>query len=329
MLFGTTLNQMLVLVIFIIIGFIIQKLKIVPENSSTVISKMENNLLIPALILNALMYTKDIISNLPIVLFGAVVVAVTMAVGYVIVRFLTKDKYLQTIYGYGIYFSNFSFMGNAVVKAIFSPEIFSNYMLFTIPAQILVFGWAVPFLLTPKKEELENLDGKVKFDDSENKPSFFKKYLKPFLNPTIICVVLGLVFALTGFGGVLKENVPFVTSVIEGLSNCMSPLAMILTGMIIAKYNFKQTLKNPVVYILSALRLLVFPLVFGFIASVFITDYTWMVCLVCYLGMPLGLSSVIIPTAYGKDTSVAACLALVSHVLCVLTIPLVFSILIG
>ena len=329
MLFETTLNQMLVLVIFIIIGFIIQKAKIVPENSSTVISKLENNLLIPALILNALMYTKDIVSNLPIVLFGAIVVAVTMAVGYVIVRLLTKDKYLQTIYGYGLYFSNFSFMGNAVVQEIFSPEIFSNYMLFTIPAQILVFGWAVPFLLTPKKEELEGLDGKVKFDNSENKQSFFVKFIKPFLNPTIICVVLGLVFALTGFGDVLQANVPFATNVVKGLANCMSPLAMILTGMIIAKYNFKQTLKNPVVYILTALRLLVFPLVFGYLASLIITDYSWMVCIVCFLGMPLGLSSVIIPTAYGKDTSVAACLALVSHVLCVATIPLIFLILIG
>ena len=153
--------------------------------------------------------------------------------------------------------------------------------------------------------------------------------MAPFLNPTIICVLLGLIFALTGFGSILKNNVPFVTSVISGLSGCMSPLAMILTGMIIAKYEFKQTLKNPAVYILTALRLIVFPLVFGFIASTFITNESWMICLVCYLAMPLGLSSVIIPTAYGKDTSVAATLALVSHVLCVATIPLVFMLLIG
>ena len=51
--------------------------------------------------------------------------------------------------------------------------------------------------------------------------------------------------------------------------------------------------------------------------------------MVCYLGMPLGLSSVIIPTAYGKDTSEAATLALVSHVLCVATIPVIFTLLIG
>ncbi|MBO5712638.1 MAG: AEC family transporter [Clostridia bacterium] len=320
MLFTTTLNQMLVLVIFIAIGFIIQKVKLVPENSSTVVSKLENNLFIPALVLNALMYTENILANSSIILFGLGVVAVTMFVGYFIVKSMAKDEYTRTIYAYGIYFSNFSFMGNAVVQTIF-PQHFSNYMLFTIPAQILVFGWAIPFLLTPKDGELLNAN-------SEEKTAF-QKFVKPFLNPTLICVALGLIFALTGFGNVLKTNVPFVTSVVSGLANCMSPLAMILTGMIIAKYDFKNTIKKPAVYILSALRLIVFPLVFGLIAKLFITDYSWMVCMVCYLGMPLGLSSVIIPTAYGKDTSEAATLALVSHVLCVATIPVIFTLLIG
>ena len=44
MLFTTTLNQMLVLVTFIAIGFILQKCKIVPDNASTVVSKLEYNL---------------------------------------------------------------------------------------------------------------------------------------------------------------------------------------------------------------------------------------------------------------------------------------------
>ena len=320
MLFTTTLNQMLVLVTFIAIGFIFQKCKIVPDNASTVISKLENNLFIPALVLNALMYTKGIIDNFGIILFGAIVVGITMAIGFFIVIALTKDKYMQTIYGYGIYFSNFSFMGNAVVSALF-PEYFANYMLFTIPAQILAFGWAIPFLLTPKKEVL---------DGEKQKESFFKKYVKPFINPSLICVVLGVVFALTGFGTTLENNLPFLTKVISGLSNCMSPLAMILTGMIIAKYQFKDTFKKPAVYILTAFRLIIFPLAFGllvkFVIMPIITiDYNWLLCMTCYLAMPLGLSSVIIPTAYGKDTSVAAGLALFSHILSVITIPLIFS----
>ena len=40
--------------------------------------------------------------------------------------------------------------------------------------------------------------------------------------------------------------------------------------------------------------------------------------------MPLGLNTLVIPAAYGKDTSAAAGMALVSHLLSCITIPLVF-----
>jgi predicted permease len=40
--------------------------------------------------------------------------------------------------------------------------------------------------------------------------------------------------------------------------------------------------------------------------------------------MPLGLNTLVIPAAYGKDTSAAAGMALVSHFLSCISIPLVF-----
>lgn len=47
-------------------------------------------------------------------------------------------------------------------------------------------------------------------------------------------------------------------------------------------------------------------------------------CIVCNLAMPLGLSTVVIPASYGKDTSTAAGMALLSHLLSCATIPLIF-----
>ena len=49
-----------------------------------------------------------------------------------------------------------------------------------------------------------------------------------------------------------------------------------------------------------------------------------MAALLCAVAMPLGLSPVVIPAAYGQDTSAAAGMALISHLLSVATIPLVF-----
>ena len=47
-------------------------------------------------------------------------------------------------------------------------------------------------------------------------------------------------------------------------------------------------------------------------------------CTVCALAMPLGLNTIVVPAAYGRDTSVAAGMALVSHLLSCITIPVVF-----
>jgi predicted permease len=49
-----------------------------------------------------------------------------------------------------------------------------------------------------------------------------------------------------------------------------------------------------------------------------------MLCTVCSLAMPLGLNTIVIPNAYGRDTTVAASMALISHMASVGTIPLIF-----
>ena len=51
---------------------------------------------------------------------------------------------------------------------------------------------------------------------------------------------------------------------------------------------------------------------------------TYYICLICSLAMPLGLNTIVVPAAYGKDTSVAAGMAVVSHLLSAVTIPILF-----
>ena len=134
-----------------------------------------------------------------------------------------------------------------------------------------------------------------------------------------ICMLLGMVI------GLLSIPVPkFIGSAVETAGNCMSPIAMLLTGMTIAKSKMKQILNIKSVYAVSALRLLVFPLLFLGAMLVIPIEKTFAVCTLCSLAMPLGLNTIIIPSAYGKDTRVASGMALVSHVLSCLTIPLIF-----
>ena len=46
--FLATLDPMLVLFICMVVGFILNKLRLLPENAATVLSKLENYVLLPA-----------------------------------------------------------------------------------------------------------------------------------------------------------------------------------------------------------------------------------------------------------------------------------------
>lgn len=145
--------------------------------------------------------------------------------------------------------------------------------------------------------------------------------LKAFLNPMFVAMLIGVVL------GLWNPPMPaFVGSVVDTLGDCMSPVAMLLTGMTIARIDLKTTFKNISVYIVSVIRLLVIPLAAVLVLTVLPVSHGLAVCIVCSLAMPLGLNTIVVPGAYGKDTSVAAGMALISHTLSCATIPLVFMV---
>ena len=106
--------------------------------------------------------------------------------------------------------------------------------------------------------------------------------------------------------------------------NCMSPLAMMLTGITIANMDVKKVLSVKSIYVVSGVRLIVFPLIFIGLFRLMPLPQNVVVCTICSLAMPLGLSTLVVPGGYGKDTSVAAGMAIVSHLLSAVTIPVIF-----
>ncbi len=306
MVLNATLQQMAFLFSLIIIGYLLMKCKIVPQNAETSLSKLENYLFIPALVLSTFItnFTVEKLESAAWLLaFSVGIEIVFVALSLICTRLITKDKYIRNIYLYGLCFSNFGFMGNAVVKALF-PDIFLEYIIFTLVLWMLIYIWGVPRLLM----------------DSES-GNGLKGIIKNLLNPMFICMILGIVI------GLLQIKLPsFVTSLVDSASACMSPIAMLITGMTIAKINIKSVLKIKSIYIVSVLRLVVFPLIF--IGAYYLLKIelpqSFVVCAVASLAMPLGLNTIVIPSAYGKDTTVASGMALISHILSLLTIPLIF-----
>lgn len=305
--FLSTLNQMAFLLSLIIIGFVLCRFKIIHANSATLLSKFENNVFIPALVLSTFMQNftiKKMSTAWQYVLCGLVVIVVTIPIAILFARFTAKDSYIRKIYTYGLSFSNFGFMGNAVVAALF-PEIFMEYLIFVLPFWFFIYIWGVPSLLI----------------SSDNGSKGFKEGLKNLANPMFIAMLIGMVI------GLINPPIPsFLGSVVDTLGSCMSPIAMLLTGITIAQIDLIKTFKNISVYAVSVIRLIIIPLAAIAVLAFIPLNYSLELCTVCSLAMPLGLNTIVVPSAYGKDTSVAAGMALISHLLSCISIPLIFMI---
>lgn len=305
--FYLTLEQMALLFTFIVIGYILSKFKIVPENAGAVLSKLENTVFTPASILGTFMVgftVSKLTSAWQFLAGGITLIAISVPIAFLVSKLTSKDSYVRKIYTYGLIFANFGFMGNAVVQNVYGNEIYMNYLIFVIPLWVGIYAWAVPTLLIPKGEG-----------------GGLKNRLKNIFNPMLVATIVGMIIGVSGI------KIPgFITSAISSLGSCMSPVAMLLTGMAIAKINMKESFTDLGIYTVSAVRLIAIPLLFIGIAYFLPIPYDIKLCAVCAGSMPLGLSTIVIPQAYGLDTKKASGMALISHILSCITIPIIFMI---
>ena len=303
------LNQMLFLLSFIVFGFLLSKYKILPFEADKVLSKLENFIFVPAIILSCFIdnCTIETLKGMwKTLVFSSVILVLLFPISFLLAKLLCKEKFLRKIAWYSLLFSNFGFMGNAIVKAVY-PEIFFDYTIFVMPFWLVIYLWAVPALLMTNDETQKG----------------FKKSLKALFNPMFIALFIGLAIGLTGL-----PLPTVVVSIVDGAGNCMAPVAMILTGIVIAKSNVWSILKKWRLYVLAGIRVLLFPMLYilvfwclpigGFVSE------TMLICGMFMMSMPLGLNPVIIPSAYGVDTSDAAGMTLISSLASIATIPLMF-----
>lgn len=303
--FSTTLNQTLFLFGLIVIGYTLVKTKVLPESSASILSKLENTVFIPALVMKTFIenFTIERISVAwKLLLCGFVLILIVAPLTILVSKLASKDIYIQKIYIYGLTFSNFSFMGNAIVSSLFG-DIFFEYLIFTLALWILIYLWGVPRLL---------------LFDSDKKQTF-RENMKSFINPMFISMIIGMII------GLVKIPMPkWIESIISVSASCMSPIAMLLTGVAISFISLKDTFTNIKIYLLCIIKLIIMPLLFIGITYFLKLPSTVYLCSLCVLAMPFGLNTIVIPSAAGKDTSVAAGLAVVSHLLSCITIPVVF-----
>lgn len=301
--FSATLNQMISFFIIMVIGYIIKKAGNVNDKFDNAASQLQSNVIMPALTFQTFYnnFKLDTLkSNALIFVVGLVTILISNALATVLAKlFGGKDRYQRNIYTYSFSTANFGYMGYSVVGAVFGEKALATMMVFCIPFSMFVYSIGTAIL-------------------NPNNPKISLKSLKI---PVFYAMIIGAVFGLL--------NVPLpkvILSTAGSLGNCMGPLAMLIAGFVIARYNLKDLFTFKKVYLASLIRLIAIPAAVAFIMKMLKLDTNIIIAAMGATAMPLGLNTVVFPAAFGGDTRTGASMALISNLLGIITIPIMFAI---
>lgn len=318
--FFATLTPMLTLFSIIAIGFLLAKAKILPDAAGKPMAKMETWIFCPALsFMTMVRYctVDSLLTHGTNLLMACVSVTLAMVIAIPLSKLFVKENTPERgVYSYALAFANSGYIGDPIVLALFGEAALAYYKIFCLPLSIMIYTWGVS-VLTPK---------------GAGKGSSLKR----LLNAPTVAMLLGVVAGLSGLGAHLPK---FLTSTLDSLKACMGPVAMLLAGVTIARYDLVDMLKKKKVYVATLLRLFVIPAVlisalFGIktlVSHLFDISIGNTVLFLCFFATaaPLGLNTVVFPEAYGGDPKTGASMTTISHTLCVLSIPLMYALMVA
>ena len=301
---ASVLEQVFILFVFSLAGFILTKAKLVDGNHVGILSKLEFYIFLPCVTFQtfAQRFTVAYLQekySLVLISIGILVV-LELLVRWIVPRF-TKDSYEKLVYRYSIMIPNFGYFGYALMQGLFGAEGLMDMMMFTLPMNVYVT--TVGYMM------LTNQPGKLS--------------AKKLLTPSIITMLLGCIVGITGL------SLPNVIDQVVGKSAaCMAPISMLLAGMVIAQYDLKELLADKRSYLITALRLLIIPALIFAVLKLANLQIAILAAVVTYCA-PCGLNPIVYGKLAGQDCRSAASLTLISTVLSLVTIPLCIYFFIG
>lgn len=299
--FTATLEQMLFLFLCILIGFALNRARILTADADVVISRLESYVFVPAMVLNSFRTyctADNLMADAKGLAFFMVMLGVYVALACLLAPRFAARQEETGIYRYGIAVPNYGFMGNSIVQGLLGDAMLFHYLILCIPAGMLGASAGIIWLTAGKKR-------------------FSPKML---INPMFVAMLIGMAL------GFSRCPLPgFVGKTLVACAGCYSPLAMVLTGFVIGKYDFLGLFRRRNVYILTALRLVALPLACLGVCRLLRVDAQTTALAMVFSAMPLGLNTIVFPAAYGGDETLGASMAVISNIVGLITVPLILS----
>lgn len=292
-------KQIAELFIMILLGFILVKSSLLTKHDSKVLSTVALYIVTPCVIINAfqVQYSQDVKNGIILSFLAAIIVHI---IYIVIARLLGKVYTLNGVEKATIIYTNAGNLIIPLVQALLGKE----WVVYTTGYILVstVFIWTHGRMLI-----------------CEEKGFNVKELLK---NVNVIASVIGiLMFAL-------KIQLPsLIIETMDSMSATIAPICMIVAGMLIAGMDVKDCLKNQRLYIITFLKMIVFPC-FALILLKFTNLSSMakngdMILLISLLASvaPTAASVTQIAQIYDADSEYASAYYFITTMLCILTMP--------
>lgn len=268
MAFENMINMQLMMFLLVGIGFYIRKRGIVNTEGRMNMIDLCLHLTLPFNVLNSFMRKWD--WNL----FKACGIILLLSVGLNVVSiffstlmFNKQEEKRQKSLKYGTIISNSGFLGNPMVEGIYGADGLLYAALFMLPVRIVMWTVGMAVFLKGQKGKL------------------WKNILT---HPCIVAIYAGVIVMISGV-----QFPTFVEKTITGISNCNTPLSMMLVGMMLAEVKPKGLIdKTMVLY--ASLRLMIIPAVIFIITAYLPIDSMLRGITVIMAGMPAPITTALL-----------------------------------
>ena len=297
-------EQTMIMFVIVIIGALCYKFKLINNDGKKQLSDLVLYVVNPLLIFLA--YQTDVRAEL---IEGFLWTAGMGAITYTVFILLSKlifrnnDDRKTAIERFSVVYSNFGFMGTPLIFGVFGSDgVFVMNGFVTVSN---LFIWTVGVM---------SISGGADGKDGKSSISL----LKAITTPAVIAVITGMICMFTGL------RLPdIMCTALNNVAEMTTPLAMIVAGASIMSAGIIKSIKNPRIYLVSAVRLILLPVIGAAIILIIpCPDMPKLVTLI-EISCPTAAIGTMFAIKYDRDPDHASQIFAISTLMSAVTLPII------
>ena len=293
---------MLKILVCMVLGFFLRKISLITEASQKGMSALIVHVTAPCLLFSSIvtMDHSEFANALTLLWAGVAVYIVLVILAILITRLLRFPVSSRGVFQAGMIFGNVSFLGIPLVQSLYGSTGVFYIAILNIHFNLLFFTYGFYLIM-------RSGDGKSHFTP------------KKLINSGLISTTLAMIIYF------LQIPMPeAVTTPLQFVGSITSPLSMIIIGSSAAGYSLSYVFRQKKIYLLSLLKLLVYPVAAYFIFKLILGDNLLTEVLSIYIGMPTASVVGMTAIAYNADTESATSCVAMTTVLSLASIPVLY-----